>query len=262
MNGVTAVHSNVLDDNLSRATPWLKLQDCAFHSRLIIGIEQYTSAVLVGAVLDAAGSDVFITTLDLEQARPSLLLSDVADVLEIARFVRVGTTSFATSREVAVHTARLLRSSCRIEIVKLDVRPHDNLPDNVATIDAAAELLADGFEVLPFIIPDPESARRLQHLGCAAIRIMASPVGSAQGIADERAVRESIGAVTIPVIVEGGLALPSHAARAIELGADAVLVNTAIVKAANPAAMAAAMRRAVAAGIMARAAHTVSPPGV
>ncbi|WP_434599744.1 HisA/HisF-related TIM barrel protein [Streptomyces sp. A5-4] len=231
--------------------PWLSLGGREFHSRLILGIEQYTDATLVSEVLRAAGADVFITTFDLEQTRPSLLMSDLDETVGLDDYVWIGTTSFARSREDALLTARRLRESYGIHIMKLDVRPSDNFPHNAQTVTAAAELVAEGFDVLPFILPDPDTAAALEQAGCAAIRLMASPVASARGVVDERAVRETMAAVSVPVILEGGLGTPAQVVRAMELGADAVLVNTAIAQAPQPAVLAASMRHAVLAGRLA-----------
>ncbi|MFK0111601.1 HisA/HisF-related TIM barrel protein [Streptomyces sp. NPDC091217] len=239
--------------------PWLCLGDRAFRSRLILGIEQYTDPTLVADVLRAAGCDVFITTFDLEQTRPSLLMSDLDQAVGLDDYVWIGTTSFARSRQDALLTARRLRESYGIDIMKLDVRPSDNLPDNGQTITAAAELLAEGFEVLPFILPDPETAVALEQAGCAALRVMASPVASARGVVDERAVRDTMSAVSIPVVLEGGLGTPAQVVRAMELGADAVLVNTAVAQAPQPAVLAESMRHAVRAGRLAVDQDLVAP---
>lgn len=228
--------------------PWLRVKSRSFRSRLILGIEQYTSAPLVGRVLEAGGCDVFITTVDLEQTRASLLISDLDDAAGLDRFIWIGTTSFARSKEDAIRTAQVLRGSFGIDIMKLDVRPADNVPDNQQTIEAARLLLDEEFAVLPFIRPDAETAATLERIGCCAIRVQAAPVASGLGLVDRRALREVIDAVSIPVVIEGGLGLPSHVAEAMELGADAVLVNTAVAQAADPVGMAAAMRLAVLAG--------------
>jgi thiazole synthase len=231
--------------------PWLTVRGREFRSRLILGIEQYTEPKLVSDVLQAGGCDVFITTFDLEQTKPSLLMSDLDEAVGLDDYIWIGTTSFARSQKDALLTARLLRQSYGIDIMKLDVRPADNLPHNAETVTAAAELISEGFEVLPFILPDPATAAALEEVGCAAIRIMASPVASARGIVDERAVRETMAAVSIPVVLEGGLGTPAQVVRAMELGADAVLVNTAVAQAPDPAKLAGSMRYAVLAGRLA-----------
>jgi thiazole synthase len=228
--------------------PWLVIGEHSFRSRLVLGIEQYTSPELVGAVLEAGGCDVFITTFDLTNTRPSLLLSDLDQVVDLDRFTWIGTTSFARTKDEALRTVRALRDSFGIEIMKLDVRPADNLPHNAQTVTAARELVADGFAVLPFIRPDVDTALELQDIGCSALRVQTSPVASHRGIDDPDAVRAVIEAVDVPVVIEGGLGSPAHVVAAMELGATAVLVNTAVAVAASPERMATAMRHAVLAG--------------
>lgn len=230
---------------------WLKIGDATFRSRLIVGIEQYDSVADVKNVLQATGADVFITTVDPDNHRASLLLSDLDAELPLDRFVWVGTTSFSRSKESALRTAEILRDSLGINILKLDVRGHDNMPDNRQTVAAATELRARGMDLLPFILPDLDTARELADLGCAALRVMASPVASGRGIVDPISVRAVIEQCDIPVIVEGGLGSAKHVALAMELGAAATLVNTALVKARDPLKMATAMRHAATAGRLA-----------
>lgn len=231
--------------------PWLVAGGHEFRSRLILGIEQYTSPELVGAVLTAGHCDVFITTFDQSNTRTSLLLSDLDDAMDLTSFAWIGTTSFARSCAEAVDTARKLRQSFGIDVIKLDVRRPDNMPDGAQTIRAAEQLLAEGFAVLPFVTADLDVTTRLAEIGCSAIRVMASPVASALGIVDEIAVRRVIEALDVPVVVEGGLGTPEHVTAAMRLGAAAVLVNTAVAIAPDSARMAAAMWHAVAAGYLA-----------
>jgi thiazole synthase len=232
--------------------PWLVLGGQAFRSRLIVGIEQYESVSQVRRVLDASGCDVFITTIDLDQQRSSLLLADLADELPLTDFRWIGTTSFAHSADGALRTARMLRDCYGLTTIKLDVRSEDNLPDNAATIKTAETLRAEGMELLPFILPDAADAWALEQLGCAGLRIMAAPVASGLGIPRPGELREVIESTELPVVVEGGLGTAHHVMMAMELGAAAVLVNTALAKAARPELLAASMRHAVRAGLLAR----------
>ncbi|SDZ36527.1 thiazole synthase [Amycolatopsis xylanica] len=230
---------------------WLTIGEQHFRSRVLVGIEQYDSVPLVRDVLNAAGADVFITTVDPDNRRSSLLLMDLENELPLDEFIWIGTTSFARSKKSALRSARILRDSLGIDILKLDVRGDDNLPDNNATVEAAYELRAEGMELLPFILPDLATAQELAKAGCAALRVMASPVASGRGIPDPEAVREVIDHCGLPVIVEGGLGTAGHVALAMELGAAATLVNTALVRAKTPLTMAAAMRQAAVAGRLA-----------
>jgi thiazole synthase len=235
----------------AREEPWLTVGKYRFRSRILVGIEQYQSIPLIKQVLQASGADVFITTVDPDGMRSSLLLSDLAEEIPLEAYTWIGTTSFARSADSALRTVEILRRTCGIDVIKLDVRTPDNRPDNAQTIMVAEKLLADGLTVLPFILPDLADAQRLAELGCAAIRIMASPVASGRGIADPRPLQEIIEHSRVPVVIEGGLGTAHHASRAMELGAAAVLVNTALARAASPGLMAAAMRHAVTAGRLA-----------
>jgi thiazole synthase len=231
-------------ENPPAAQPWLVTGGVTFGSRLIVGIEQFTDPGLVARVLAAGGCDIFITTYDPAGTRASLLLSDLDEVMDLSRFGWIGTTSFAYSAREAVDTAEKLRDAFGIEVVKLDVRTPDNLPDAEPTVAAARELVAAGFSVLPFLRPDEGLATRLVDLGAVALRVMASPVAGGRGVLDPAGVRAVIEAVDVPVVVEGGLGTPEHVTAAFALGADAVLVNTAIATAPDSPATAAAMRHA------------------
>lgn len=239
------------DDLAGPGQPWLVLGDQAFRSRLLVGTEQYESPSLVRQVLEASGADVFITTMDPDNRRSSLLLTDLADEVPITRFHWIGTTSFARSADSALKTARMLRDSFAINVIKLDVRTGDNKPDNTATVKVAEILRGEGMELLPFILPDASVAAQLEQLGCAALRVMAAPVGSGLGIRQPGQLREIIEGTELPVIVEGGLGTAHHATAAMELGAAGVLVNTALVRAARPPVLARSMRYAVEAGLLA-----------
>ncbi|NSC25514.1 thiamine biosynthesis protein ThiG [Streptomyces albus subsp. chlorinus] len=231
--------------------PWLRIGEHVFRSRLIVGIEQYDSVPVVRDVLTVTGADVFITTVDPDNRRSSLLLSDLDNALDLDRFVWIGTTSFSRSKDSALRTAEILRDSLGIGILKLDVRGEDNVPDNQQTVEAAHELRDKGWELLPFILPDLKTAMALEEAGCAALRVMAAPVGSGHGIIDPGPIQEIIDASSVPVVVEGGLGSAKHVALAMEMGAAATLVNTALVKAKDPMKMALAMRHATTAGRLA-----------
>jgi thiazole synthase len=235
-------------DDIFGLEPWLRAGRYALRSRLLVGIEQYTDPTLVRAVLEAAGAEVFITTYDQSGSRASLLLSDLDEAVGLDRYVQVGTTSFANSVDSAVQTAHQLRNAFGIDVIKLDVRDGANMPDTEATVTAAKLLLDAGFVLLPLIAPEPGVAQELADLGCAAVRLMGSAVGGYQGITEPDKVRGCIERISVPAIVECGIGSPAHVVQAFELGADAVLVNTLIAGAADPAGMAAALRLAVLSG--------------
>jgi thiazole synthase len=146
--------------------------------------------------------------------------------------------------------ARLARAGGLPDWVKLEVIPDPRylLPDPVETLSAAETLLADGFTVLPYMHADPVLARRLEELGCHAVMPLAAPIGSGRGLKLRDAIRIIVEQAGVPVVVDAGLGAPSHAAESMELGADAVLVNTAVATAEDPVAMARAFRLGVEAG--------------
>jgi thiazole synthase len=243
--------SVITDARKALDEPWLVLDGQSFHSRLLVGIEQYESVSMVRQVLEASESDVFITTMDPDNHRSSLLLTDLVEEIPTTDFRWIGTTSFARSPDSALKTARMLRDHYGISVMKLDVRSDDNRPDNAATIKVAETLRAEGMELLPFILPDTDDAAALERLGCAALRVMAAPVASGRGIPEPWLLREVIEHTELPVIAEGGLGTARHVTLAMELGAAGVLVNTALIRAARPLVLAEAMKHAVRAGLLA-----------
>ena len=159
-------------------------------------------------------------------------------------------TSGAETAEEAIRVARLARAGGLPDWIKLEVIPDARylLPDPVETLKAAATLVEDGFTVLPYVLPDPVLATKLEEVGCATVMPLASPIGSGRGLKLRDSIRIVIEQANVPVVVDAGLGSPSHAAEAMEMGADAVLVNTAIARAGDPVAMAHAFRLAVEAG--------------
>jgi thiazole synthase len=153
-----------------------------------------------------------------------------------------------------VRMARLARAGGLPDWIKLEVIPDPRylLPDPVETLRAAEMLVAEGFTVLPYMLPDPVLAKKLEEAGCATVMPLAAPIGSGRGLKLRDAIRIMVEQAEVPVVVDAGLGAPSHAAEAMELGADAVLVNTAIARAGDPPEMARAFRLAVEAG---RTAH-------
>jgi thiazole synthase len=149
-----------------------------------------------------------------------------------------------------MRVARLARAGGLPDWVKLEVIPDPRylLPDPVETLRAAAELVEDGFTVLPYMLPDPVLAKKLEGVGCATVMPLAAPIGSGRGLKLRDSIRIMVEEASVPVVVDAGLGSPAHAAEAMELGADAVLVNTAIARAGDPVAMAHAFRLAVEAG--------------
>src|SRR5687767_15621150 len=176
--------------------------------------------------------------------------ADILDAIDAERVLLLTNTSGAIDAGEAVRLARLARAAGLSEWVKLEVTPDPRylLPDPVETLRAAAVLCADGFTVLPYCPADPVLCKRLEEVGCATVMPLGSWIGSNQGVKTRPAIEIIVAQATVPVVVDAGLGAPSHAAEAMELGADAVLVNTAIAVASDPNRMAIAFAQAVEAG--------------
>lgn len=225
-------------------------------SRLWVGTGGLPRLDLLDAVLEAARPG--LVTVSLRRT------SDVGDGSLLDRLTRAGVrvlpnTAGCHSAREAVLTARLAREALGTEWVKLEVVGDDVslMPDVVELLEAADTLVRDGFVVLPYTTDDPVVARRLADLGCAAVMPLGAPIGTGLGIRSPHAVEAVRAAVDVPVVLDAGIGTASDAALAMELGCDAVLVATAITRAEDPVAMAAAMRHAVEAGRLARGAGRV-----
>ncbi len=220
-----------------------------FSSRLILGTGKYSSPEACKAALEASGTEIVtvaIRRLDLDNPdQPTEL-----DYIDWSRYTILPNTAGSKTVEEALFTARLGRELTDSTWVKLEVIPDPKylLPDPIGTLEAAAELLEDGFEVLPYIHADPILARRLEELGCATVMPLGSAIGSGQGILTIAEIKIIIEETGVPVVVDAGVGSPSDAALAMEIGSDAVLVNTAVARAEDPALMAEAMRLGVEAG--------------
>jgi thiazole synthase len=236
---------------LTRSTSGLVLGDRLFHSRLILGTGKFASPDTMAAALHASGTE--IVTVALRRANLSGREDPYANILDAVdpeRFLILPNTSGASNAEEAVRLARLAATAGLPRWVKLEIHPDPRylLPDPVETLRAAEILTREGFTVLPYINADPVLAKRLQDAGTAAVMPLGSPIGSNRGLETRAQIRIIIEQASVPVIVDAGLGAPSHAAEAMEMGADAVLVNTAIAVCPDPPAMAEAFRLAVAAG--------------
>jgi len=201
------------------------------------------------AALEASGTQIVtvaIRRLDLDNPNEKTLL----DYIDWGRFQVLPNTAGSRTADEAVFAARLGRSVTGSDWVKLEVIPDAKylLPDPIGTLEAAERLVAEGFKVLPYINADPVLARRLEEIGTVTVMPLASPIGSGQGVTTLDAIRVIVEQARIPVVVDAGLGVPSEAAIAMEAGADAVLVNTAVAQAQNPALMAEAFRLGVEAG--------------
>jgi len=222
-----------------------------FKSRLILGTGKFSSPEKMRETLDASGAEM--VTVALRRVDLSGQHDPFANILEFIdpkRYRILPNTSGAMNAEEAVRLARLARAAGLPNWVKLEIHPDPRylLPDPVETLKAAEILVQEGFIVLPYINADPVLAKRLQDVGAATVMPLGSPIGSNRGIQTRDQIGIIIEQATVPVVVDAGLGAPSHAAEAMEMGADAVLVNTAVAVADDPARMALAFKMAIEAG--------------
>jgi len=229
----------------------LRIADREFNSRLIMGTGKFSSGAAMAAALEASGAE--LVTLALRRADLSGGKDKFANILQFVdpkKHVLLPNTSGARTAEEACRLARLGREATNCSWLKLEIHPDPRylLPDPVETLKAAETLVKEGFTVLPYINADPVLAKRLEDVGCATVMPLGSPIGSARGIETRASIEIIIKQATVPVVVDAGLGAPSHAAEAMEMGADAVLVNTAIAVATDPVRMAVAFKAAVEAG--------------
>jgi thiazole synthase len=226
----------------------LRIADRTFASRLFLGTGKFPSNDSLRAAIDAAQSE--IVTVALRRVDPSARDTDILDAIDTERVLLLTNTSGAMDAGEAVRLAKLARAAGYPTWIKLEITPEPRhlLPDPVETLKAAEVLCADGFTVLPYCPADPILCKRLEEAGCATVMPLGSWIGSNQGLRTRGALELIIEQSRVPVVVDAGLGAPSHAAEAMEIGADAVLVNTAIGTAGDPAGMARAFRLAVDAG--------------
>ncbi|MCF6291046.1 MAG: thiazole synthase [Desulfobacterales bacterium] len=220
----------------------------AFRSRLLLGTGKFSSAGILKQAIEASGCEMITVALrrvDLDDPA-----DDIMGVLDRKKYIFLPNTSGARDAAEAVRLARLARAAGAGEWLKLEVTPDPRtlLPDPVETLYAAEELVKEGFKVLPYINADPILALKLQDAGVAAVMPLGAPIGTNLGLQTRLQVEIIIEQARVPVVVDAGLGAPSHAAEAMEIGADAVLVNTAISVAGDPVRMARAFARAVIAG--------------
>ena len=221
----------------------------SFKSRLIVGTGRYRTMEDMVQAVEASGTEmitVAIRRLDLDDPTQKTLL----DYIDWNKYQMLPNTAGCATVEEAMFVARLGREVGKTDFVKLEVIPDPKylFPDGAATLEAARLLVEEGFIVLPYIHADPTLAKKLQEAGCATVMPLGSAIGSGQGIHTIEELRIIIEQATVPIVVDAGLAVPSDASQALEMGADAVLVNSAIAQAEDPALMAEAFKHGVEAG--------------
>lgn len=219
-----------------------------FSSRLFVGTGKYPDAESMVQSLDISGTEmvtVAIRIMNLDGDEPSIMES-----IDLGRYKLLPNTAGAYTVKDALKMARLAREATGTNWIKLEVIGDQRSlwPDVAGTIEATKILVDEGFVVLPYTSPDLVAALRLEEAGAATVMPLASPIGSGQGMQDWKSIERIIDAVSVPVVVDAGIGVPSDAALAMQLGASAVLVNTAIAKANDPVAMARAMRLGTEAG--------------
>ncbi|MBI59628.1 thiazole synthase [bacterium] len=219
-----------------------------FSSRLLLGTGKFSSPKHMEDAIIKSESEIItvaVRRIDFNQENDPF-----TQIITPDKFTFLPNTSGARTASEAVRCAEIARTLSGNDFVKLEVTPEQNhlMPDPIETLEAAKQLVRLGFHVLPYIHADPILAKKLEDIGCAAVMPLGSPIGSNQGIQTELFIKLIIEQATVPVIIDAGLGSPSHASKAMECGADAVLVNTAIATAQNPAAMAEAFKLATIAG--------------
>jgi thiazole synthase len=239
-------------------TDLLQIADRSFASRLFLGTGKFPSNESLRGAIEASGTEM--VTVALRRVDPTAPGDDILDAIPDGVLLLTN-TSGAIDADEAVRLARLARAAGYPTWIKLEITPDPRylLPDPIETLKAAEVLVADGFTVLPYCPADPVLCKRLEEAGCATVMPLGSWIGSNQGLRTRAALELIVEQALVPVVVDAGIGAPSQAAEALELGAAAVLVNTAIGTAADPVAMAAAFRQAVEAG---RAAVLAGLPAV
>jgi thiazole synthase len=234
---------------MSQATDPLVIAGRSFESRLIVGTGKYKDLAETERAIDASGAEIVTVALrrvDLSDRSSGSLMALIAR----KRWLVLPNTAGCFSAEEAVRTVRLARELGIAEMVKLEVIGNASTlyPDNEQTLEAARQLVAEGFIVLPYCIDDPILCKKLEDAGCAAVMPLAAPIGSGLGIRNRHNLELIVEQARVPVIVDAGVGTASDAAVAMEIGCHGVLMNTAIAHARDPALMAEAMREGVRAG--------------
>lgn len=230
----------------------LKIGNREFTSRLIVGTGKYPTLDVMQAAHAASGTQmvtVAIRRISLDERSGKTML----DYIDRKRYTILPNTAGCYNAKEAILTAQLARELVDTDLIKLEVigDPQTLYPDTRETLSAAAELVRQGFTVLPYVIDDPVACKQLEEAGCAAVMPLAAPIGSGLGVCNPYSIRIIKERASVPVIVDAGVGTASDAAIAMELGVDAVLMNTGIATAKDPVAMAHAMNLAVQAGRLA-----------
>ncbi|MCU8007556.1 thiazole synthase [Shewanella putrefaciens] len=226
----------------------LTIADVEFESRLFTGTGKFSNSQVMLEAITASKSQ--LVTVAMKRIDFKMGLDDLLTPLRQAGVRLLPNTSGARNAKEAVFAAELAREMLGTHWIKLEIHPDPKylMPDAIETLAAAKILCDKGFIVMPYVHADPVLCRRLEEVGCAAVMPLASPIGSNQGLVTESFLKIIIEQARVPVVIDAGIGAPSQAARAMELGADAVLVNTAIASSASPIVMAECFKEAVQCG--------------
>jgi thiazole synthase len=248
----------LVDESASQTDP-LTIAGRTLHSRLLLGTGGFPSLTLLAEAIRASATELVTVALRRVDLSPTHPRGSLIDVLEQEGVELLPNTAGCYTARDAVLTAKLAREAFSTDWVKLEVIGDEDtlLPDAPELLKAAEQLVDDGFVVLPYTTDDPVLARRLVDVGCAAVMPLGAPIGSGMGIRNPYNIALIREAVQVPVVLDAGVGTASDATQAMELGCDAVMVASAVSRAQDPVAMAAAMRHAVQAGRMARGAGRI-----
>ena len=249
MSTVSTLHSGMSDQDP------LLIGGRPFQSRLFTGTGKYPNMTAMQQSLERSGCDMVTVAVRRVQT-VAAGHEGLMEAIDWSRIWMLPNTAGCATADEAIRVARLGRDLATLAgqddntFVKLEVIPDSRhlLPDPIGTLEAAEQLVKEGFTVLPYINADPLLAKRLEEVGCATVMPLGSPIGSGQGLRNDANIALIIENAGVPVVVDAGIGVPSEAAQALEMGADAVLVNSAIALAGDPPAMAEAMAMAVQAG--------------
>lgn len=230
----------------------LEIADKTFNSRLFIGTGKFASAQLMAEAAEASGSEMITVAMKRVEAEQGTS-DDLIKPIQKPHITLLPNTSGVRSAKEAILAAEMAREALETNWLKLEIHPDPRylLPDPIETLRATEELAKRGFIILPYIQADPVLCHRLEDAGAATVMPLGAPIGSNQGLKTKELLRIIIEQSHVPVVVDAGIGAPSHAAEAMEMGADAVLVNTAIASSKDPVSMARAFKMAVEAGRMA-----------
>ncbi len=220
-----------------------------FESRLFLGTGKFPSNEIMGKAIESSGTQMVTTAMkrvNLESSESDDMLAHI----NREKVILLPNTSGVRTASEAVFAAQMAREALQTNWLKLEIHPEPKhlFPDAIETLRATEELVKDGFIVLPYVQADPILCKQLEEVGAATVMPLAAPIGTNKGLVTKELLEIIIAQSNVPVVIDAGIGAPSHAAEAMEMGADAVLVNTAIAIAGDPIAMAEAFSKAVVAG--------------